>query len=111
MSLFADELQRENRGQQADPSVRVYAAKAIYESETTSATVIPHLVGRLEDTNHDVRYYAVAALGHVGPAARRAIGALQRTASRGDDRLKQTVDVAIQSIRSPNRLASGRASN
>lgn len=71
------------RGQLADPAVRVAALEILATLGAAAAPVTDDLVGLLGDANEHVRGDAAVALGAIGPAAAKAVPALQKILADG----------------------------
>jgi HEAT repeat protein len=65
-----------------DPAVRLVAAMALWKIDRKGPLVVPALVRALDDANELICWIAVECLGQMGPAARDAVPALERTLQR-----------------------------
>jgi HEAT repeat protein len=68
----------------ADPLVRVEAAKAVAGIDPKDETAIPRLIGALKDGAGKVRRRAAERLGDLGPGAKSAVGALVKAVGDSD---------------------------
>lgn len=84
---------------QSDPKLRRVLSKAIYEVETTSTKVVPSLTKAMSDEDADVCYYAVMAMSRLGKSAKSAVPTVRALAQRGDARVKEAAESALERIR------------
>src|SRR5262249_17516792 len=70
--------------QDADPVIRVEAAKAVANIDPQNETAIPMLVEALKHKSGRVRKRAAECLGDLGPGAKSAIAALVQVISDSD---------------------------
>jgi HEAT repeat protein len=66
-----------------DPAVRLVASMALWKVDRKGPLVVPALIKALDDANELICWIAVEFLGQMGPAAQKAVPALQQTLQRG----------------------------
>jgi HEAT repeat protein len=84
-----------NRLKSATQTERRAAAKDLAELGIEAKAAVPELTKALEDTDAEVRYYAVAALGQIGPDAKSAAKTL---AEKFDDPVFEVRTLTIEAF-------------
>lgn len=84
---------------ETDTKLRRVLSKAIYEIETTSPKVVPVLTKAMNDSDEDVCYYSVMAMSRLGSRAKSAVPAVRALAHRGDSRIKQAAELALERMK------------
>jgi HEAT repeat protein len=82
----------------ADGTVRIQAARALYNLGASSPTVIAKLADALEDDGELVRLTAAKVLGKLGRAAHSAVPRLRKALQDEDEGVRQAAADALRNI-------------
>jgi HEAT repeat protein len=85
-----------------DPLIRIAAIDEVTDLEPSRrATLVPALIGALDDPTMAVREAACVSLGSIGPSAIQSKSALERVTKGHDSRLAQLARIALANVNKP----------